>query len=466
MERRPYGVYALYVAGRWWPVLVVPLFRLFTAIQQGVLHTVVRDVVWCALPLLYGLFTWWACRYRVSRLKRGWCYSMAVRQGILIRRSLYVDAQHAVSIEVERTPFLALCGGRRVRVNTEGLRRHSDMVLYLPSTQVETLFCLRDRPRLRRTRLFPIFVTAVSGSNAAVGLLTAVPILRQIGRILGDSPIPDAVGVLQRLMATQVPAIIRLAGNLLFLGWAVAALRNFLRYIGFYAVVQGECLHLVSGLFTRRDVLIDCDKITAVELRQTVFMRLLGLHTAVLTAAGYGRDWGLRPVLIPAADPRTLREELGRLLPQYPMRTAYHAVKRKGWWRYVAAPLAVMVFSTPFWWGGGFWQVPAFACLVFGGWWFWVRLLGWRGAGFGADSKAVTIRYPRGLALYQVHLPREAVDEVAVTQGIWQRRTGTCTVTVRCFGEKKRRHRVWGMSYNTALAEVEQMLGKNTKGIP
>lgn len=458
MERRPYGVYALYVAGRWWPVLVVPLVRLLTTIRDMELHTIIRDALWCALPLLYGIFTWYSCRYRVSRLKRGWCYSMAVRQGIVVRRSLYVDAQHAVSVEVERTPFLAVCGGRRVRINTEGLRRRSDMVLYLPVAQVEALFCLRDRPKVTSTRLFHVFVTAVSGSNAAVGLLTAIPILRQIGKLLGDAPIPDAVGVLQRVMATQVPAMIRLAGNLLLLGWGVAVLRNFLRYVGFYAAIQGDCLHLVSGLFTRRDVLIDRDKITAVEIRQTVFMRLLGLHTAVLTAAGYGRDWGSRPVLVPAADPKTLRKELKRLLPQYPMRTTYRSAQRRGWWRYVLAPLAVMIGSIPFWHGGGFWQVPAVACLVFGGWWFWVRLLGWRGAGFGADCRAVTVRYPRGLALYQVHLPCEAVDEVAVTQGFWQRRAGTCTVTVRCFGEKKRRHRVWGMSYDETLAEIKQMV--------
>ena len=67
--------------------------------------------------------------------------------------------------------------------------------------------------------------------------------------------------------------------------------RQLMRYAGFYARQEGEQLHLVSGLVTRRDVLIDTGKITTLELRQTLFMKLFRLRTATITAAGYGREW-------------------------------------------------------------------------------------------------------------------------------------------------------------------------------
>ncbi len=452
MEQRPCGAYVLYDMRRWWPILLWPLRRVLMPTSEP--RVLLRELLLCAVLVGYSIEKWRGSRYRVGRSQNGF-YSVGVRQGLLVRHALHIDADAAASVEIERTPLLALCGGRRVRVNTVGLRRRADAVLYLSAECVRDLFSLNDRYRQRfRARLWPVIVAAITGSNAAVGLLTAVPVLRQISNLLGERFSADAVGVLQQLLAAEIPSALRMLANLLVIGWGIAVLRNFLRYAGFYATVQEEHLHLVSGLFTRRDVLIDRDKITALELRQTLLMRLLGLHTAVITAAGYGRDIGARPVLIPAADPRTLCEGLEHLLPGYPLKTGRIRAVRRAWWRYLVPPLIVTALSVPPWMAGGFWQMPALVCTAWGIWWLTVRFLGFRSAGFGADEAAVTVWYPRGLAFYRVYLPREAVDHITVTQSIWQRFGGTCTVTVRSFGDKKRRHRVWGLPYETVLYEI------------
>ncbi len=452
MEQRPYGAYVVYDMRRWWPLLLGALLP--SLIPSPTLRTVLRALLLCAALIGYSMAKWNSSRYRVGRTQNGF-YSIGVRQGIFVRHSLHIRAEDAASVEIERTLLLALCGGRRVRVNTAGLRRRSDAVLYLSAGQVKRLFLLKDRSAQRfRARLWPVIVTALSGSNAAVGLLTAAPALRQLSTLLSEWFSVDAVGVLQRFPITQLPSALRLVANLVLIGWGVAVLNTFLRYIGFYAAVQNNQLHLVSGLFTRRDVLIDRDKITALELRQTLLMRLQGLYTAVITVAGYGRDPGARPVLIPAADPKTLCEGLERLLSGYPLKEGRIKATRRGWWRYVALPLMLTIAGISLWMAGGFWQVPAFVCTVFGIWWLAVRFFGFCSAGFGADETAVTVWYPRGLAFYRVYLPREAVDHITVTQSVWQHRNGTCTVTVRSFGDKKRRHRVWGLPYEAVLYEI------------
>ncbi len=451
MEQRPYGVYIVYDM-RWWPLLLW-LF-LYATMPSTDPRAVMRTLLLCAVLLGYSVAKWKSSRYRVGRTQNGF-YSIGVRQGVLMRHSLHIRAEDAASVEIERTLLLALCSGRRVRVNTAGLRRRSDAVLYLSAKQVRRLFLLKDRSAQRfRARLWPVIVTAVSGSNAAVGLLTATPALRQLSTLLSEWFSVDAVGILQRFPIAQLPSALRLVANLLLIGWCVAVLNTFLRYIGFYATVQNNQLHLVSGLFTRRDVLIDRDKITALELRQTLLMRLQGLYTAVITAAGYGRDLGARPVLIPAADPKTLCEGLERLLPGYPLKEGRIKAARRAWWRYVALPLMLMAAGVLAWMAGGFWQVPAFVCTVLGIWWLAVRFFGFCSAGFGADETAVTAWYPRGLAFYRVYLPRDTVDHISVMQSVWQRRNGTCTVTVRSFGDKKRRHRVWGLPYEAVRYEI------------
>ena len=70
---------------------------------------------------------------------------------------------------------------------------------------------------------------------------------------------------------------------------------------------------------------------------------------------------------------------------------------------------------------------------------------------------AVTVRYSAGLALYELHLPRQAVDLVRIIRFPWQRRSGTCTVEIRCFGEKGKRHRVPSLPYNRAKELVERV---------
>lgn len=452
MEQRPHGTYILYDIRRWWP-LMLWLF-LYVLMPLTAWQTAVGVVLLCMIPMGYSVAKWNSSRYRVGRTKNGF-YSIGTRQGIVMRRSLHIHAEDAASVEIERTVLLALCRGRRVRVNTAGLRRRSDAVLYLSAKQVKRLFSLKERSTERfRARLWPVIVTAISGSNAAVGLLTAAPALRQLSTLLSEWFAVDAVGLLQQFPIAQIPSALRLVANLLLIGWGVAALNTFLRYVGFYATVQGNRLHLVSGLFTRRDVLIDRDKITALELRQTLLMRLQGLYTAVITAAGYGRDLGARPVLIPAADPKVLCEGLERLLPGYPLKERRIKTSRRAGFRYVALPIALVAANVFPWVAGGFWQIPAFVCTVFGIWWFAVRFLGLRSAGFGADELAVTVWYPRGLAFYRVYLPRETVDQIVVTQSVWQRRRGICTVTVHCFGDKKRQHRVWGLPYEAVLFEI------------
>lgn len=452
MEQRPYGAYIVYDMRRWWLLLLWPF--LYALMPSPEPRTLLRVLLLCAALFGYSVAKWKSSRYRVGCTKNGF-YSIGVRQGVFVRHSLHIRAEDAASVEIERTWLLALCGGRRVRVNTAGLRRRSDAVLYLPAEQVRRLFLLKDHSAQRfRARLWPVIVTAVSGSNAAVGLLTAAPALRQLSKLLSEWFSVDAVDMLQRFPIGQLPSALRLVANLLLIGWGVAVLNTFLRYVGFYAAVQSNQLHLVSGLFTRRDVLIDRDKITALELRQTLLMRLQGLYTAVITAAGYGRDLGARPVLIPAADPKTLCEGVEQLLPGYPLKEGKIKVSRRSWWRYVALPLTLTITGVLAWMAGGFWQVPAFVCTVLGIWWFAVRFLGFCGAGFGANEMAVTVWYPRGLAFYRVYLPRETVDHITVTQSVWQRRNGTCTVTVRSFGDKKRRHRVWGLPYEPVIYEI------------
>lgn len=457
MEQRPYFAYALYDLRRWRVLLLLPLTRIVVSLFRGIPPTVYRyELLLGGVPVVYALMKWWSCRYRLSTTPGGQFHTIGVRQGIFVRRTLHISAEDAASVEVERTPLLWLLGGRRILISTAGLRRRADARLYLSAKQAGDLFCLTHRRYDYRAQRWPVLVMALTGSNAAVGLLTLAPVLRQSGKVLGEQVTRDVVGMVDRLVNMGLPTALRIAGNVLVIGWGISVARNWLRFIGFRAQREASYLHLSSGLFTHRDVLIDRDKITALELRQTLTMRLFSLHTAIVTAAGYGRDIGTRPVLIPAARPRILGACLDRLLPDFPIHDCRLRPARRSRWRYTGAPLLFVSTGIVLWLLGPWWRGVALLWTAFGLWWLSVRWFGFVQAGFGCGNEGVSLCYSRGLALYRVYLRRDVIDCIAVTRSCYQRRSGTCTVTIRCFGEKKRTHRVWGLPYDAVQRELHR----------
>lgn len=457
-----------YDAKKWIPLLIIPALRIVTAPFMGDSYAVaanlilasIRDSGIAVLLLFYSVLKWRRCRYHLREYAGGSLHSLTLSQGVVLRRVLRVSAEDAASVEMERTPLLWLLGGRRLRINTAGLRRKSDAILYLSAAQAKNMMgngISRKGANRYAARLWPVLVMSASSSNAALGLLALAPALRQAGRLLGEELPGEVVGLFRRFVSIGLPPIFESVANVLVLGWAFAFLRSLLRYAGFRAERQGNRLHLVSGLFTRRDVLIDCDKITALELRQTLFMRLFGLYTAVITAAGYGRDSGARPVLIPAARPKELCAALDGLLPDYPICTSTLRPKKTALFGYLAPAVWLLTGSLLPLWLGGVWKVAAALWAAGATWWLLVRFLGFYQAGFGVGRGAAAICYSRGLALYRVYIPLEVTDCAIIRRSPWQQNSDGCTVELRCFGEKRRRHRVRHLPYRQALGLVHKL---------
>ncbi len=441
MTCRPHGAYAVYGITRFWWLWVLPLWRLLTGRPPTL-----REWIPIAVLFAYALVRFYRCRYRLRESQDGRFHSVEVQQGVWIRHTVHLCAENAASVEVECTPLLWVLHGRRVRISTTGLRRRADVVLYLSATHAARLFvtettALRPRGSLIRTVIF-----ALSGSNAAVGLLSVSPLLRQMATSLRDFITQTVTDTSGNRLWTGLPSLLRTAGILLLAGWVFSAIRTFLRYVGFSAARTDDHLCLRSGWFTRRDIRIDCDKVMAFEVRQTLTMRILQVYTAVVTAAGYGRDVGARPVLVAAADRDTLYRERERLLPAF-SDDLCRLIPCSALLSYVGIPLLVLGLWCVTVLYGLWWRPLSLFGVFLCAWWLLVRILGGTQAGYDRSDTVTLLCYPRGLALHRVTILNRAVDCLTVLRSPWQRYRGLCTVRLRCFGEKHRQHRVKGISY-------------------
>lgn len=450
--RRQHGAFLLYDARKWGLLLFIPVLRAILTHPETLAETVsalltfLRDLGLAGLLGSWLFLRWQRAGYRMSG-------GLCTRRGLLFRRTLFVSMEDAASVESECSLLLWLLHARRLHINTAGLRRRSDVTLYLPAAEARyfTASGRSENDARFAARPVPVAVMAASSSNAALGLLTLAPALRQAGRILGRELPAEMLTLADRLLSLGLPPLLDSLANILIIGWCFAFVRSFFRYAGFRARRRGECLHLTSGLLTRRDVLVDCRRITALELRQTLFMRLFRLYTATITAAGYGRERESRPVVVPAARARPLCAALDTLMGDYPLCSGGVRPGRRALGRYLLPPLGLTAGALVPFLMGRLWAMAGLVWLAGGLWWLVIRWMGFRRAAFGVGEEAVILRYSRGLALYEVHIPIEVADCLIVTRSPWQRRSGTCTVELRCYGEKRRRHRVRALPYDAVL---------------
>lgn len=454
---RPHPIYLYYDSKKWLLILLIPALRATLTNQsaEALIISSLRDAAIAGILLIYSFFKWKQSRYSLHD-------GLTFQRGLLWQRTLHVMLGDAASVEVERTPLMWLTKSRRIRINTAGLRKRSDATVYLPKSVTEKYNKKISRSRRYASHVLPVVVMSASSSNAAVGLLTLAPAIRQTGQFIGREVSGEVYGLISSLLSLGLPPLLNAVANVLVLGWFFAFLRTFTRTAGFYTEREGDQLHLISGLLTRRDTYIDCSRITTLELRQTLFMRMFRLYTVTITAAGYGREKGARPIIVPAAHPHELCTALDTLLPEYPTCSVDLRPVKKALWTYTWQPLLLTLGSILPLISGGVWTMLAAIWFIAGVWWLCIRLAGFLRAGFGICGGAVTMRYAYGLALYEIHIPREVADCVVISRNPLQKRRGTCTVELRTFGEKRRRHRVIGLSYELAKVLVEKLMNGNS----
>lgn len=80
---------------------------------------------------------------------------------------------------------------------------------------------------------------AASSSNAALGFLTLAPLVRQLGRLVGEQP-PTKYTAWWGGAVSRAASLLESMANLFVLGWAFSFLRSLMRYAGFYARQKGS----------------------------------------------------------------------------------------------------------------------------------------------------------------------------------------------------------------------------------
>jgi len=456
---RPHPVYILYDAKKWIPLLALWLIRQWLKPDPPGTAAAFGEIGWPLLLFAFSVVRWVFARYTIDNRGR-----ISLTRGVFLRRQIMVMPDDTSSVTADCTLLMWLTRSRRLWIHTAGIRRRADAILFLPLARASRL--LPEKQPLSDgkpycARIWPILLMAATGSNIAFGLLTLAPALYQAADLAGSTVAREIPGILARVMHLGIPPLLNTLAGLLIWGWLLSFCFTAARYLRFTVSVEQNRLLIRQGLVTEHRIWIAGNKITALELRQTVLMRLLSLYTVSLTAAGFGRQKGMRPVLIPAARLREISAALQRLLPDYPLCNRFLQPRHDQLPRYIIKPAILISAGICLLFFGGFLRIGGFGLLAAGVWWTAAGWSGFRAGGFGVTRAvggygAASIRYVRGLTFCEVHIPLEVADCILLRQSRGQRRRGICSAEIRCFDEQRRRHRIAGLPYEAAKTMVEQ----------
>lgn len=449
----PHPLSILYRMRRGIPLFLLPLWRLLrTSNTDSRLLTV---SLWeIALALLLLLFAVAQYRCHTVSYHRKWLCS---QHGVWLRRCRYTPRRAVATVQTTRTPLMMLCGAIRLHIGTAAPFHQPPLLLR------SRTFPKRPRRAASHTSLLPrpipLLVLAFSGSNAAMGLLTLVPLFRWLAELPYAQQIPEqALSALDRFLSEDVPPLLRALAGVFLLGWVAAFLHSIWRYAGFSVQRQANTLRVKTGLITRYAVSIHTEHITSVGLRQTLLTALFGLYTVSVCAAGYGRERDVRPVLLPALHRRTLNTTLHQLLPSLPSDFDTLRPPDRAVYRYALPPLCGCLASLlPLAYRLSLAPLSAVLCPLFL-WWLLLRLWAHHRAAIGlsADNSTLLLRYPRRLALCEQRILCRRIDSITITQSPFERRRHLCTVTVIGYGET-RRHTVRSLPFEATRRLIKSI---------
>ena len=283
-----------------------------------------------ALIVLLAVVRWLRVTWRVEP------QGFAVRQGLYFQREQRIPFGRISSADVERPLWLACFGAARLMADTPARSRgDADLTLILKNELAFSLasrLCRKSFPAdgnrrskrpmqyaSYRTSILALTAMSVTSSNAAAGLLLAIPVVNHLGQVLGEEltkHIYDAVDAAANLFARLLPPIAALLTAVLLAGWLYSFCRTFLRSARLSACRRGSLITVRGGLFLPRHSVISVPLTGAVDLRQGIVLRAFSLTSAYLVCSGYGKQKGEHSVLIPAAKKERMHELLRSLLPE------------------------------------------------------------------------------------------------------------------------------------------------------
>ena len=448
-------------------LLILPLARGFVSSLSGGFYLWLQGA-WFDLLVVTAIVglafcQWFFFRFRLVELEGEGRGLMLVR-GILHRQVSLIPVSRICTMSTTASFYLRPVAGVRLRADTLAGGKTPDLSFTVTKRQAEKIINCRftdkynNKYMKRSYQPRQIYIVALSAvlSNSLAGVVLLSVLISNLGKILGqefERRILGTVELLTNLLAFGLPPVAAALGWVLVAGWLLAFFRNLVRHARFTVTRHRDQLFIESGIFTKRKYSVYLNAVNYLDIRQSVFTKVLGLYSVFVHAVGYGKQQEDISAILPAASKRELRRQLRLLLPAYkpadrrrctirPNRGAVMKFMTEPLWACILPPAAGWLLT----WLFPSWQELIWFVVLMGEipavWFFIIRFMDYLTSGLHYDSGSgmYTLRYSSGFYLHTVVIPKEKIVQLELRQSILQKLDGRCDVFFYTEDEGVHRH--------------------------
>lgn len=233
--------------------------------------------------------------------------TVTIKTGVWLKKKAVIPISKLSSVRTEQNPVDAIFNAVTYRINTEaGSKRKSDFEFKLSksdSREASKLLYGEKEHTAVKFSAFKVAVMAVTTSSAVTGIFVAVPIISNIGRLIGvgiEKMLLDEINNISQLVDTHMPPIVSRVSLILALFYLVSAIYLLFKYINFKLYLDDDKLEVRTGFFVRRRTAFKKKAVNDVKIEQSPLMRLFKRYSLKVSVGGYGDTGNETAVIVPS----------------------------------------------------------------------------------------------------------------------------------------------------------------------
>ncbi len=430
-------------------LLLIPIIQQILFKPQGIFETISTmgiNALYATGVIFYAVASYRCYKYRV--LPKG----INIRNGFFVKRSFIVPFHKIQTVNFHKNIFASMFGAVKVSFDTPaGLSKFYDISAFFSKKQAKNIFQKLQQDNkpgyIYRSGNMSMLLMSAFWSNPATGLLFAAPFVSRAGDIV-SSEIKDvlynSMNFFWENIALGISPAAATVANVLVFGWTVAVLVQFFRYGRFSAYRQGEYVVISRGIINKNVSFTRADRIAAVTINQSLFMRLLKLYSSGIFTIGSGKLKGDKSLIIAAEKKNKLYHSLKNIVRFSAKETESIYTGKNTLISYICVPIWITFFVTALIVIADYFSVinELFKILMIFAlipllWWVAFRVFAHKYAHLGVNGKYLIACGYNIWTLKKYLIPFDKIQYISVKQSIFQKRKGTCDIKVYLYFEKR-----------------------------
>lgn len=443
--------------GRVLYLVIIPVLRGFvSALQGGFTHWLSgawADILVFLVMLGFASAAWFFRRFRFGGNQ------IELRVGILNHRTVFIPWDRVTTLTLMKPFLLRPIRALRFRADTlGGSFKDADFSILLTPKQADAIlkswepFAGGALGKVYQPTTGSIAALSLLTSNSFAGILFISAFISQSGKLLGNKFSQMIIGTFEeaaRNLAFGIPPAAAALAYILIAGWFISFFLTFIRYKDFSLISRENTFSISGGIFTHREYYIKYSDVNFIDMRQSIFTKLLRLNSLYISVVGYGKQKDDISCIVPTEHEVKFEESRNKIFPHKRSSERVFMPGKMGIMRFIGpAVMAILAISAamvvflrifPLW--TSFIRFVGFMTFVPALFFLLIRIIDFRTGGLSFESGNYTIRYSSGWSLHTVVIPEAKVVRVELRQSLLQKRGKYCDLIISAKAEGVSFHR-------------------------